>query len=214
MVVSIFCRSGPGWRERISAAATTPAIYLFLASSSHLALFVYDTPTNFYRAFYIHFVLVATNVLALSNSSGRFDKIVYPVGLGVALLCALSALVTRQEIRPQFIAGWEGPSIALQTDWRAVATDVDRLTRLCKIGHNDPRVVIDDVTYDAMKRHPHLLPLTWSAIGQRAGKKSRAESMQFFQGLSATGIVARCKSLDEFDLGKGFQINGLCCQKF
>ena len=214
LVVSIFCRSGPGWRERISAAATAPAMYLFLFASSHLALFVYDTPTNFYRAFYIHLVLVATNVLALSSKSGWFDKIMYPVGLGVAVLCVLSALVTRHEIRPQFIAGWVGPSIALQTDWRAVAADVDRLTRLCKIGPNDPRIVIDDVTYDAMKGHPHLLPLTWSAIGQRNGKKNRTESIQFFKDLSATSIVVRCKSLDQFDLGNGPQINGLCCLKF
>jgi hypothetical protein len=207
-------RAGRRLHEQWLSIAFAPSTFLFLASSSHLALFVYDTPTNFYRAFYIHFVLVAVNALALSGVGARFGRIVFAAGACALVVCALSTAVVHQEIRPKFIAGWEGPSISLRTDWPSVHADVQKVAAHCDIGSDLPRIVIDDIAYDAMKRHRHLLPLRWVVMGQDFRTMNDADAVQFVRNLSATGIVAQCKNFDAFHLPVSGQVNGFCCLKF
>lgn len=207
-------RAGRGLHEQWRSIAFAPSTFLFLASSSHLALFVYDTPTNFYRAFYIHFVLVAVNALALSGVGARFGRIVFAAGTSALVVCVLSTAVVHQEIQPKFIAGWEGPSISLRTDWPSVHADVQKVAAHCDIGSDLPRIVIDDIAYDAMKRHRHLLPLRWVVMGQDFRTMNDADAVQFFRNLSATGIVAQCKNFDAFHLPVSDQVNGFCCLKF
>jgi hypothetical protein len=43
---------------------------------------------------------------------------------------------------------------------------------------------------------------------------SRADAVQFFRNLSATGIVAQCKNFDAFHLPVSERVNGFCCLKF
>jgi hypothetical protein len=126
----------------------------------------------------------------------------------------LSTAVVHQEIRPKFIAGWEGPSISLRTDWPSVRVDLQKVAARCDIGADLPRIVIDDMTYDAMKRHRHLLPLRWVVMGQDFRTMNDADAVQFFRNLSATGIVAQCKNFDAFHLPVSGQVNGFCCLKF
>lgn len=207
-------RAGRRLHEQWLSIAFAPSTFLFLASSSHLALFVYDTPTNFYRAFYIHFVLAAVNALALSGVGARFGRAVFAAGAVALVVCTLSVAVVRQDIRPKFLAGWEGPSISLRTEWSSVNADVQKVAARCDLGPDLPRVVIDDMTYDGMKHHRHLLPLRWIVLGQDFRNEDRADPLQFFRGLSATGIVAQCKSFDAFHLPASGQVNGFCCLKF
>jgi hypothetical protein len=135
-------------------------------------------------------------------------------GTSALVVCVLSTAVVHQEIQPKFIAGWEGPSISLRTDWPSVHADVQKVAAHCDIGSDLPRIVIDDMTYDGMKRHRHLLPLRWIVLGQDFRNKDRTDALQFFRGLSATGIVAQCKSFDAFHLPASGQVNGFCCLKF
>lgn len=213
-IVHSFSPFRSGLCKASASLVNSPAIYIFVVSSGHLALFLYDTPTNFYRAFYIHLVLVITNSLVLSAISGNLKRTVYPIGACGLLLSIVSTAVARQEIRPKLVAHWEGPSVSLHTDWRAVSVSVQKLEEICGIGRSDPQVVVDDLTYDATKTHPHPLLLRWIVLGQNKSPKDRAESLQFFQRLSATSVLVGCQSLNDFDLNVQARVNGLCCLKF
>jgi hypothetical protein len=203
-----------GWKQRLERVGRAPASYLFLAASGHLALFVFDVPTNFYRAFYINLVLAAVNALAVSGLAAQARKFFAPAAICTMLCCAASAMVVRDQFSDKFAAGWEGPSISLQTDWSTVAKNVLQLATRCDIVAGQRRVVIDDLTYDALKAHPELVPLTWALVGERGGARDRAESIVFFRRLSATAVIARCKSLTRFELDDVQRSGGLCCAKF
>jgi hypothetical protein len=95
-----------------------------------------------------------------------------------------------------------------------VHADVQKVAAHCDIGSDLPRIVIDDIAYDAMKRHRHLLPLRWVVMGQDFRTMNDADAVQFFRNLSATGIVAQCKNFDAFHLPVSDQVNGFCCLKF
>jgi hypothetical protein len=202
------------WHKTAASVIKDPVIYLFVISSGHLALFLYDTPTNFYRAFYIHLVLVITNSLVLSEVGGKLKRALYPLGACGLVLCIISATVARQEIRTKLVDHWEGPSVSLQTDWRGIRAVVQQLEGICGISPSDPRIVVDELTYDAMKRHSKPLLIRWLVLGESKKMKDRAESSQFFRHLSATGVLAGCRSLDNFDLDIQARANGLCCLKF
>jgi hypothetical protein len=203
-----------GSNKTLISLLTSPAIYVFVVLSGHLALLLYDTPTNFYRAFYIHLVLVITNAIVLSNIRGELRRTVYPIGACSLLLCALSTEVAHREIRPKLLAHWEGPSISLSTDWRKVSASVHELEKVCRIERTDAHVVVDDLTYDAMKTHVHLLLMRWILLGEDQHRKDRAESLRFFNQLSATSLLVDCRSLQDFDLDVQARVNGLCCLEF
>jgi len=202
------------WHKTAASVINDPVIYLFVVSTGHLALFLYDAPTNFYRAFYIHLVLVVTNSLVLSDVGGKLKRVLYPIGACGLLLCLMSTTVARQEIRTKLVDNWEGPSVSLQTDWREISAFAQQLESICGINPSDPRIVVDELTYDAMKGHSQPLLIRWLVLGEKENMKDRAESLQFFGHLSATGVLAGCRSLDDFDLDIQARANGLCCLKF
>jgi hypothetical protein len=200
-------------RERVILITTAPSVYLFLATAGHLALFIVDVPTNFYRAFYINFSLAMINALALAGLKGSARSALWPIGTVSIVLCILSATATREEIKPKFLAGWAGPSISLGTNWSAKRLAVTELAGKCGIAAKDPRIIIDDLTFDAMRRHPHLMPVTYIGLAYDPDDPGAKKLPEFIRSFGATHVLARCIYFPLFSIDPDARSDELCCAK-
>jgi hypothetical protein len=201
------------FRESMILMTTAPAVYLFLATAGHLALFIVDVPTNFYRAFYINFALVMINALALAGLKGAARSALWPMGAVSLVLCVLSATATRVEIKPKFLAGWAGPSISLNTDWSAARLAVTELAGKCGIAAKDPRIIIDDLTFDAMRSHPHLMPVTYIGVAYNPDDAGVKKQPEFIRAFGATHLLARCVYFPLYKIDPDVRSDDLCCAK-
>jgi hypothetical protein len=211
--IRIFISTRHSFRERVTLITTAPALYLFLATAGHLALFIVDVPTNFYRAFYINFSLVMINALALAGLKGPARSALWPMGAVSIVLCILSAIATRVEIKPKFLAGWAGPSISLKTNWSTTRLAVTRLAEKCGIAEKDPRIIIDDLTFDAMRRHPHLMPITYIGLAYDPDDPTMKKLPEFIRGFGATYALARCGNFSYYKMDPDVRSDDLCCSK-
>jgi hypothetical protein len=199
--------------ERVILITTASSVYLYLATAGHLALFIVDVPTNFYRAFYINFSLAMINALALAGLKGPARSALWPIGTVSIVLCILSATATREEIKPKFLAGWAGPSISLGTNWSATRLAVTELAGKCGIGAKDPRIIIDDLTFDAMRRHPHLMPVTYIGVAYDPDDPGAKKLPEFIRSVGATHVLARCSYFSFYKVAPDIRSDDLCCSK-
>lgn len=206
-------RKGGSYGENVRLLLRTPSVYLCLGIAGHLALLVYDVPTEFYRSFHIHFMLVILNALALSSLRGKARWVLWPIGIAALFLSLSSAVMSGLEIGDKFAAGWSGPSLTLQTDWNAVRADVKEANKMCQIAADDVGIVIDDLTFGAMKRHRHLIPITYVGFPPNF-PLSRTELSRRLHDISATAIIARCELVRNFGFTPQHERNGICCLKF
>jgi len=198
-------------RESLILAATTPYIYLFLATAGHLALFIVDVPTNFYRASYINFSLVMINALALSGLKGRAQSVVWPIAVLGIVVSIFSATVSSVEMKSKFLAGWSGTGISLDTNWSAVRLDVAKLAGKCGIKTNDQGIIIDDVTFDALKQHPHLSPFTYIGLGYNPDDPGMKKPPEFIRSVGAKYLLARCAFFPFYKVVPDARSDELCC---
>jgi hypothetical protein len=202
------------FRNRLNLATTSPFVYLFFATAGHLGLFVVDIPTNFYRAFYIHFALVLVNALALTGLKGTVKVGLWPIGVVSLSLCILSGAVVRNEITPKFVVGWSGsPSIPVNLSWSAVRLEVKGLAAKCGIPANEPRIIVDDMTFDAMKQHPHLMPLTYIGTAYDPNAPGEKKEPEFIRSFGATYVLARCTIIALYRINPDASSGELCCAK-
>jgi hypothetical protein len=200
-------------RENLALVTTAPCIYLFFATAGHLGLFIVDIPTNFYRASYIHFSLVMINALALSGVRGRVKLALWPLGVFGVALSILSAAVARDEMKPKFLAGWTGPSISLNTNWSTTRLEVTSLAGKCGIAAKEPRIIIDDLTFDAMRSHTHLMPVTYIAVAYDPQDPGMKKLSEFIRGVGATYVLARCGNFSFYKVDPDIRSDDLCCAK-
>ncbi|MCP3384596.1 hypothetical protein NLM31_29910 [Bradyrhizobium sp. CCGUVB4N] len=192
---------------------TVPQLYLFLAIAGHLGLFFIDVPTNFYRAFYINFALVLINAMALGHIRGFMRLALWPIG-GISLaVCVLSASLVLVQFKPKFVAGWSGPSIPLDTDWNAVRSNVTKIVGKCGIRPQEARIFIDDMTFDAMKGHPHLMPITYLGVAYDPKDPGAKTPEKFIRSFGATYVLARCIYLPIYKIDPDVRMDDLCCAK-
>jgi hypothetical protein len=199
--------------DKLNLATTAPCVYLFVATAGHLGLFVVDVPTNFYRAAYIHFALVLTNAMALTGLKGIARVGLWPVGIFSVFLCIVSGVVVRDEIKPKLVAGWSGPSISLNTNWSAVRLDVVKLAAKCGIPAKESRLLIDDVTFDAMRQHSHLMPVTYIGMAYNPNAPGAKQPGEFIRSLGATYVLARCLYFGPYQIRADVSSDELCCAK-
>jgi hypothetical protein len=200
-------------RDKLNLVTTAPYVYLLFATAGHLGLFVVDIPTNFYRAFYIHFALVLINALALTGLKGIVRVGLWPIGVCSLLLCILSGAAVRDEIKPKFADGWSGPSISLDTNWDVVRLDVARLAGKCGIPAKEPGIIVDDMTFDAMKHHPHLMPITYIGLAYNPEAPGEKKQPEFIRSLGATYVLARCAYVAPYQINPDVRSGELCCAK-
>jgi hypothetical protein len=199
--------------ENLALVTTAPCIYLFFAAAGHLGLFIVDVPTNFYRASYIHFSLVMINALALSGFKGPAKLAFWPLGVFGAVLSILSATVARDEMKPKFLVGWTGPSISLYTNWSTTRLEVIRLAGKCGIAAKDPRIIIDDLTFDAMRSHTHLMPVTYIGVAYDPQDPDVKKLPEFIRGFGAKFVLARCVNFSFYKIDPDVRSDDLCCAR-
>ena len=131
-----------------------------------LALFVpyfLNLTKHFYEeAFFAGALLMASTLFAsfqVETNKIWMNRIV-PFVSGVMVITGALCLVTMyHNLTLPLMQGYEGPSLSYKTDERAIATEVnDALAER----HIDPLapLIVDDLTYDAVRTHPVLLTLT------------------------------------------------------
>ncbi|MDB5619753.1 hypothetical protein [Tardiphaga sp.] len=198
--------------ERLAGLLREPSLYLCLGIAGHLALLIYDVPTAFYRCFYVHFMLVMLNTMALSGIRGKGRLFLWPLGVASLVLCVASGFLS-QEIDRKFAGGWAGPSIRLQTDWKAARMRIGEAAGRCNIGIKDTGIVIDDRTFDGMKQYPHLIPFTYLGFAVPPNEADAASLNRVLRRVSASAIVTSCQLMKGWGFVPEFEKDGICCLK-
>jgi hypothetical protein len=211
--VMMLGNNNSAFSSKVAKMMDDPFPYLLLATGGYCALFIYDTQTGFYRAAHIHFMFVMLNALALSNLSNVTRCFVWPLGIFSVVVSISSTLMAQTHISDKFAAGWAGPSISLNTNWSTVRSEATRAEKDCRIGDQDSNIVIDDMTYDAMRRHRHLMPITY--LGYAYDPKTSAANwvQELLKHNGASSIIARCESFGNLRLNYTFKEGGICCLK-
>jgi hypothetical protein len=199
--------------SKIAKMMDDPSPYLLLATGGYCALFIYDTQTAFYRASHIHFMFVMLNALALSNLSNVARFFVWPLGIFSVALSISSTLMAQTHMSEKFAAGWAGPSISQNTNWSTVRVEAMRAEKDCKIDKQDSNIVIDDMTYDAMRQHRHLMPITYLGFAYDPKTSTANWLQELLQHNGASSIIARCESFGNLGLKYTFKEGGICCLK-
>ena len=197
---------------------SVPYLFMFFAIAPLLGLFVYDAATAFYRSFYINLLMAITNGMVLSYSTNRLQRILKPIGVLSLLICFCSNIVTFEIIRPKIQSGQVGPSIAIDTDWNSVKADVNQLKQACDINDKTAKVMMDDLTYDALKQHSHLIAVSYfllSANLSGGGTEDQLQaSRELFKRVSPNAAIMRCDLFSLIDKRPASQKSLLCCAKF
>ena len=208
--------NGLSIKKRLSGSA--PYLFIFFATGALLGLIVYDASTNFYRSFYLNLSMAISNGMVLSYSTNRLQWILRPIGVLGLIACFSSIIVTFEIIRPKIQSGQVGPSIAIDTDWENVRADVNQLKQACDINDKTTKIMMDDMTYDALKQHSHLIPVTYFLLSASLSGESIEDQLQanriLFKRVSPNAAIMRCGSFSLIDKKPASQKSLLCCAKF
>jgi hypothetical protein len=206
------------WKGRSCFNESVPYIFGFLLVGSILALFVYDTAGNFYRTFYMNLLMAITNGIIFSFYSGKFRGVLKYIGIISFMVIFLSTLLSFVLIRSKILEGQTGPSISLQTNWKMLRSDIKLLKKECGISDNARKIFIDDMTYDALKSHNYLMPITYFDLTSSIVKKSNLEQQQarnfLFRRLLPTAAIMRCDYFFSVGLKPTSKIKSICCANF
>jgi len=204
-------------KERINASA--PYVFVFFTLAPLLCLFIYDAATNFYRCFYLNLIMVIANGIVLSFSVGKLKWILNLVGIVSLLTCIFSIILTLEIIRPKIILGQVGPSIVIDTDWNSIQRDVDELKESCAITDEMPKILMEDRTYDALKNHPHLMPITYFHLAAILSNQKDSNDLPllyktFLGRIAPNAAVMRCNHFFAIGVKPAHRKGNLCCAKF
>lgn len=203
-------------KERLYGSA--PYLFIFFAIGSLLVLFVYDAATNFYRSFYLNLLMTITNGIVLSFSASKLRWVLRQIGVISLLTCFYSAILTFEIIRPKIQSGQVGPSLALDTDWGSVRADVNQLKQACDINDKITKIMMDDMTYDALKQNSHLISFTYFSLSASLSGGSAEDQLQahsaLFKRVSPNAAIMLCSNFSTIGLNPTSQKSSLCCAKF
>jgi hypothetical protein len=177
-----------------------------------LFLFFYDSDRNFYRSFFINLLIAVVLAIALSrrfqNKVPRFAKI-YCV---LSLITVLASLfVNFCWFNERFAAGFQGPSMAVLQDWKAIKDDVEKLAADCGMDLTRGRIVLDDMTYDTLKSYPQVYPITYLHL---SAILTNLKPNQVIEAIKPNYILARCDSFRSAEVDFQKSRNQLCCKNF
>jgi hypothetical protein len=126
--------------------------------------------------------------------------------------------LTFEIIRPKIQSGQVGPSLALDTDWGSVRADVNQLKQSCNINDKTTKIMMDDMTYDALKQHSHLILITYFALGASLSGGSAEDQLPanrvLFKRVSPNAAIMQCSNFSVIGLNPTSQKSSLCCAKF
>lgn len=219
------------WRRYVPILRTTPLKQLWhqllwdpwvLATGSALVLVfyaLYDVTGTFYRAFFIHFLTVMLLAFAAPLvPQRRVHRVLGWLAVLAFATCIGSTLVNSQRIAPVMREGFSGTGSALTTHWNSIARDVSALKQRCAIHDGSPRIVADELSYQALRSNPHLIHLVYVYVDeviQRAQFDSAtpAQRLAKLRAIEPAGVIAKCSNFELFQLPHTAQSGQLCCLK-
>jgi hypothetical protein len=209
----ILFRRGDTIGTRLTSFFGAGSTFLAFGGIAMLALLVTDRYPQFYRSHSIHLAFVLINVVALSALHIRRHALLAPVYCFAIALCLQSAVTTFKHIDSKFMAGWQGPSLSLKTDWNAVSASIFRLAKVCGIAKSQERIAIDDLTFTALREYPHLLAITY--IGWAQTFVEPGIPLIHPVRKLATALLARCELNFGPNIPAGVTREGdICCANF
>jgi hypothetical protein len=188
------------------------ATALILLALPVIFLFFYDNAQNFYRSFFLNFVIAILLSLCFSRISRfrmRVPVMMYSV-LCVAVVLA-SLAVNAEWFTDKLQAGYEGPSLALSRDWAGVDRDVAALVQDCGMDLTRGGIVVDDMTYNSLKRYPRIYAATYVQLSADVIKST---SENVIKEAYLNYAIARCDNLRGTGIGFQQSRNILCCGVF
>jgi len=188
------------------------ALALVLLVLPIMFLFLYDSAQNFYRSFFLNFLaalLLAVFLSRLEVGRARPLATLYFGLCGAVVLVSLA--VNAWWFTDRLRDGYEGPSLSLNRNWGGIRRDVEALSQACNMDLRKGRIILDDTTYDSLRRYPILYPITYLALQAEVAGISMSEVIARVQPNYA---LARCDVLRNTKLGYQHQRGLLCCQNF
>lgn len=188
------------------------AFALGLLTLPVIFLFFYDNAQNFYRSFFLNFLIAILLAQSLSLVSLHRVRILANLYFGACLAVVIASLIVNVWwFTNRLRAGYEGPSIALSRDWNGINRDVEVLVKACNIDVRKGRIVLDDMTYDSLKRSPILYPITYLSLQADVAK---IDMNEVISRVRPNYALARCGSMQGTNVGFSRQSGELCCLNF
>jgi len=175
-------------------------------------LFFYDANQNFYRSFFINLLTGIMLTMFLSRLYlGRLRTLViaYFVLCGAAVLASL--IVNVWWFTGKFQAGFEGPSMSINKDWDGISRDVMSLAQDSGMDLLKGRIIVDDMTYDSLKRYPLLYPVTYLDL---SGSLSKLTSTEIINRVRPNYAIVRCDYLRSWGVTPQKTRNQFCAVNF
>jgi len=185
---------------------------LVLLAVPVIFLFIYDSAQNFYRSFFLNFII--SIVLSLFFSRVCLARlghltILYFYLCGVVVVASL--VINVWWFTDRLRTGYEGPSISISRDWDGINRDVKALAKDCGMDLSKGRIVLDDLTYDSLKSYPQLYAATYMALSVGLIKSTMGDAIE---KLRPNYAIARCDTLRGTAIGFQKSRNQLCCANF
>jgi Ca2+/Na+ antiporter len=158
-----------------------------------LFLFVYDSDRNFYRSFVINLFAGISLAMFLSRISlGKYRCVATTYfGICVVVVC-ISVAINWSWFTSKFREGFEGPSMSTNKNWEGIALGVTGLAQDTGMDLSKGRIIVDDMTYDALKRYPHLFPVTYLDL---SGSLTKLSSADIIRKVRPNYAIVRCDYL-------------------
>lgn len=186
------------------------AIVYSLLFGPTVFLLLYDSNMNFYRAHFIHFLLVITLMLGIGSVKNRptvFILKVYTMFSVVIFLISFG--LNYHEFHP-IHERHAGPSTTPISVYKRSAVDISSVSQSCLSGKKNGKVVVDDLTYDAFRLWNKTYPITYLHLQMIYTSKTPKEVIL---ELKPDVIIARCSSLESARIGwpPDFRQGEICC---
>ena len=185
------------FNRKINKTEATIGIPLTLSIAASFLLF-YDANQYFYRTFFLHFLIIISNVLYLTRYKISNTRFIYPLLLGCIGISMLSTLVNYKHFFYRL------PS------WDAIATtpkdavlhpkynDIQAAAKACGVDISRGNLVIDAYTYEAVKHTKLLVDVYYARLMADVGGRSVS---QVTQGLKIDKVLASCKGMKDSNVG-------------
>lgn len=156
-------------------------------------LFFYDSDRNFYRSFFINLLASIMLTMLLSQINlGRIRSIATTYFMLCGVVVCISLIVNVPLFTDKFRDGFEGPSMSTNKNWDAITHDVLSLAQDCGMDLSKGRIIVDDMTYDSLKRYSHLYPVTYLDL---SGSIANLSSVEIISKVHPNFAIVRCEYL-------------------
>jgi hypothetical protein len=172
-------------------------------------LFFYDNAQNFYRCFYINTIIsLFLAVFFTENNLSRYSNFFKKYLMSCLFILVVTSFLNYKIFYKAFSAGFEGPSVSVFNDFKKINSDINTLVLKSGIDLSRGSIVTDDLTFEALKNYPHILPITYlSLTGGYAGLNSH----DVINIIGANSIIARCDYINAWGKFKISHKNDKIC---